>query len=99
MVSSQYSIELAFIEHPKNSHAASIGKPLAKGGLPPGELWAVTPDVVDALDANPALTRPWGRWAGVGFVECVGLIGGLLGEWSTRAMLKPGWFGLGVRLE
>ena len=53
-------------------------------GPTPGVEIPVTPDGPGALDANRYPARPWGGWLGVGFVECVGLIGGLLGAGGDR---------------
>ena len=46
----------------------------AKGEYPPREKTPVTPCEPVALDADLCSARPLGRWFGVMFVDCVGLI-------------------------
>jgi hypothetical protein len=82
--SNQWSIELAFIEHPKNSHAASINKLLGKGGVARGKETPITLDAPDVLDVTVGAARPCGGYTSDGFVECVGLEKSVFGDFPNN---------------
>jgi hypothetical protein len=46
-----------------------------------------TPVTLDEPDANVVPVRALGHWLGVGFVECVGLVGGFLGDSTVYSRL------------
>jgi hypothetical protein len=72
----------AFIETQKLSRADYFKRSNANGEVPPEKKTPITPDGLDALDADVVFARPWGRWLGVG---CVGFFGGF--SWVVRTSI------------